>query len=169
VSDEKKFEDSLITKEEVQDPPHDLDLYMHDFLEAIDAHYTLWHLTYPEEPQAVGGSEGHKAGYAAFIQALRGWQEAHEPKPQADDAHVQDYAAEVKLVLGAIAGAKGDSGIVDAVVTDRSVLRDFKVSAMEASLLAMVLGVEVSNEDCIWELAQRVLAAKVAKTGRGVQ
>lgn len=167
MSDEKKFEDSVITKQTAQDPPHDLDLHMHDFLEAVDAHYTLWHLTYPDEPQAaVGGSAGHKAGYAAFIQALREWQEAHEPNPQAVDAHISDYAAEVKLVLGAIAGAKGQSGIVDALVTDRSTLRDFNVSAMEAGLLAMVLGVEVVSEDCVWELAQRVLAAKVAKTGR---
>jgi hypothetical protein len=109
-------EKDIVRCDEDHEPPFELDLYMHDFLEAIDNTYTIWHLTYPEEPKSFGGSAGHRAGRAAFIKTLRKYQETSTLTPTEIEQRIDREAREHLGVSGPEAVAMLDRGELEGTI-----------------------------------------------------
>ena len=74
----------------------------------------------------------------------------------ADGTKVDQYATEVQLVLDAIAALLDEPDMAGAWVSDESYPSDFALQDEHYPQLAARLGVPVSAQDYLWQIAQRL-------------
>jgi hypothetical protein len=151
------------------DDNQELCLFMHDFAEAVENDYALWYAaTYPEPPERIGGSVGHRAGHEAFLRALKIGNLAqhvgkHATIELAPQSRIDEYEEEVGIVLAALAKLRGDP-VEDALVTDESIPGDFgRMTDDDWRALSETLGMVVRRGEYIWQIAARLREKKAAE------